>query len=425
MNLLQPEMIRYLASVIFIARKDKQLSPKEIDSVALVQSKLGAKKGDLTKAYSMAESPQFRLQIFPRFATNVQLLEDMILLALVDGGGVSEDSPIHEFAASVGVSGSQVERITSDVKAILTLNIVNRICLNCRHEISSQAKFCPECGTPVAEAEKTSIVNVEYEIPAEGISIEFAESTASGFPEAVKMMTNAPASGACVRARKTWYFASWPLSEISEAAKMAECLKGMRNRRVYVDGAETTWDDVFGFIWCAEHRNTAFKPLEYCFGLDEKRLNIWGCKQARMEWAEWAHWFSYGSFKKKGIIGSQMVFVLDKARIKHELQTNLYRFRYCPYMNTKLMEAVVDILPSEIEPSGKGPWTYRRDYSESPGAIKIRIREEQNGYTYIDEYYSSGVAPKSLSIGIDILKTALKKSGFSHPDISGVLEYKE
>lgn len=424
MSLSQQEVIRYLASVIFVARLDKQLSPKEMDGIALIQSKLGAKKSDLTKAHSMAESPQFTLQVFPRFATNVQLLEDMIFLALVDNSNISGQSPIHEFASSAGVSGNQVEIISNDVKVLLASSGGSRTCPNCRREIPNQAKFCPECGAPIAEAEKAAVINVEYEIPKNGISIEFAESTASGFAEAVKIANEAPLSSTCVRAKKTWYLASWPVSDISDAARLVECLKGMRNRKVYIDGTETSWDDVFGFSWCAEYRNTAFKPVEYCFGLDEKRLNIWGCKQTRMEWAEWTSWFSYGSFKKKGILGNQIVFEFDKARIRHELQTNLYRFRYCPHMNTKLIEAVVDALPPEVAPSTKGPWTYKRDYNESPGAIKIKVREEQNGYNYTEEYYSSGVAPKSISIGIEILRVALKKIGFGHPDIAGVLEYK-
>jgi len=425
MSFSQQEIIRYLASVISIARIDKRVSPREMDGFALVQSKIGAKKTDLTKAHYMAESPQFRLEPLSRFAANVQLLEDMIFIALIDNGSISEESLIHEFAKSAGVSGSQVDRIINDVKVALTSNTANRTCPNCCREISSQAKFCPECGALIAEVEKAAIINIEYEIPKDGISIEFAESTASGFPEAVKIANSAPVRGTCMRAKKTWYLASWPLSDISDAGRLVECLKGMRNRKVYIDGLETSWDDVFGFSWCAEQRNTAFKPVEYCFGLDENRLNIWGCKQSRMDWVDWAPWFTYGSFRKKGLLNNQIVFEFDKVRIKHDLQTNLYRFRYCPFMNTKLIEAVVNAFPSEVTPSTKGLWTYKRDYNESPGAIKVQVREGKGSYAYTDEYYSNGVSPKSLTLGIDILKTALKKIGLDYPCIASIPDVSE
>jgi uncharacterized tellurite resistance protein B-like protein len=425
MNLSQQEIIRYFANIISIARLDKKLSPKETDAISLIQNRMGAKKADLKKAYSMVESPEFKIEALSRFATNVQLLEDMIAVALADDCNRYMEEPIiYQFSDLIGISKDQLERIICDTKTILATIVVNRYCPSCGREISNQAKFCPECGAPVIEADKAGTINVEYIIPKEGVAIEFTESTASGFPEAVKISQNAHINSTCVRSKKTWYLASWPISEISKAGKLAQCLKGMRNRKVYIDGSETAWDDVFGYSWCAEHRDTAFKPIEYCFGIDEKRFNIWGCKQTRMDWTEWTNWLAYGTFKKKGFLSNQVVFEFDKNRISHELQTNLFRFRYCPYINYKLIAAIVDVLPSEVIPSEKGPWVYKRDYNESLGAIKIKTCEERNGYTYTDEYYSSGVAPKSLALGIDILKEALKKVKYDVTDINCVLEYK-
>lgn len=415
MNLSSQQIVRYLANIAFIARLDGRLSPREMEAISLVQSRVGAKKSDLTKAYSLAESPEFKVEVFSSFSANVQLLEDMILVALIDNDVLLEEALIGEFSDSVGLTKDQLARIIADARLNLASTTASRTCPNCNREISGQAKFCPECGVPVTEAEKAATISVEYEIPKEGIAIEFTESTASGFPEAVKITKEAPVNATCLRSKKTWYFASWPLREIGNARKLAQCLKGMRNRKVYIDGLESGWDDVFGFSWCAENRETAFKPIEYCFGLDEKRLNIWGCKQARMEWAEWASWFSYGAFKKRGLLNTQVVFEFDKSRIRHDLQTNLYRFRYCPYINLKLIDAVVDAFPSEVTPSIKGPWTYKRDYAEAPGAIKVKVREEHNGYAYTDEYYSSSVSPKSVSLGVDILKQAMKKVGHSYP----------
>jgi len=158
--------------------------------------------------------------------------------------------------------------------------------------------------------------------------------------------------------------------------------------------------------------------------VDEKRLNIWGCKNARMDWAKWSDWFSYGSFKKGGLLKSGHIFAFDKKRIRHELETNLYRFRFCPHLNFKLIEAVLENLPDEVEVKPKGDWTYKRDYDESPGSIKIKEKTVEDGYSYTDEYHASGVEPRTPAIGLAILKKAFSTAGADSSGLKGVLSYR-
>ena len=81
-------------------------------------------------------------------------------------------------------------------------------------------------------------------------------------------------------------------------------------------------------------------------------------------------------------------------------------------------------LPDEVTPTDKGPWIYKRDYNESPGSIKVKVKTSEGGYIYTDEYYSSGVVPKSVTIGIDILKKAFKSCGYKMAEAKGLLEFK-
>ena len=217
--------------------------------------------------------------------------------------------------------------------------------------------------------------------------------------------------------------AAWPRERISEAAKLVEDLKGMRNRKVWVDGKESRWDDVFGFTWCSEQRNTAYRPLEYCFGIDDKRLNLWGCKNARMDWVRWSDWFSYGSFKKGGLLKGGHAFVFDKKRIRHELETNLFRFRFCPHLNFKHVEAVLEQLPDEVEVKPKGDWMYKEDYDETPGSIKIKEKIVEDGFSYTKEFHSSGVVPRTPAIGLQILRRAFGVAGVEAAELKGVLTY--
>jgi hypothetical protein len=201
-------------------------------------------------------------------------------------------------------------------------------------------------------------------------------------------------------------------------------LKGMRNRKVWVDGEETRWDDVFGFAWCSDERASAYRPTEYCFGISDQQLNIWGCRNTRMDWSSWSGWFTYGSYKKVGVLKGGHSFVFDKKRIRHELETNLFRFRHCPHIDYSLVDAVLGCLPDEVRVSSDGPWRYRKDYEHMPGCIKVNEITVEDGFKYDNSFYSSGVTPASADVGLSILKAALKQCGRSHSDVKGVLKYR-
>lgn len=72
-----------------------------------------------------------------------------------------------------------------------------------------------------------------------------------------------------------------------------------------------------------------------------------------------------------------------------------------------------------------GLWEFKRDYDESPGALKVIETSSQSGFTYTDEYYASGVTPKSIKIALEILKKAAEFCGFQNSEIKGVLAFKD
>ncbi len=408
-----------------VSRTDGSVSPNEILAIEAAQKRIGAKKTALRKGDAMAHNDGFKPAVVGSFSARIANLEDMILVSLADGVLDQAEKPVVlSFAKSVGITNEQLQLILTEVRTSLQSEEATRACPICAANVPREAKFCPECGCSLEMSDKAAAVAVEYMIPSAGIAIEFAESTASGFVDAVRKAKVAPENAECVKGKRIWYMAAWPKEKISDAAKLVEDLKGMRNRKVWVDAKESRWDDVFGFTWCSEQRNSAYRPFEYCFGVDDKRLNIWGCKNARMDWATWSEWFSYGSFKKGGLLKGGHVFEFDKKRIRHELETNLYKFRFCPHLNFKLIEAVLENLPDQVEVNLKGDWTYKRDYEESPRSIKIKEKTVEGGYTYTDEYYTSGVAPRTPAIGLAILQKAFSVAGADSTDLKGVLSYR-
>jgi hypothetical protein len=213
--------------------------------------------------------------------------------------------------------------------------------------------------------------------------------------------------------KKVWYVASWPINALGDAMRLAAALSGIRNKRCYREGKEINWDELFGFVWCAEERSKAYRPTEYCFGKADNQLNPWGCKQARLDWTEWARWFSYGHFEKQGFLRGTRVWIFDKPRIRHEILTNLQKFRFCPYLRGPLIDSVLRRLPDQVEVTDGGAWKYSQNYQETPGSIKIAEVERSNGVEFKHEYFADGVRPRDLTVLSDLLKVAFTEAGIT------------
>lgn len=407
MPLTEQEKVHYLANVLRVAFVDKSLSARETAALEEVRKTIDAKKGLLASAQKAVESGSYTFVKAGSLADQVKNLEDMLFVALMDQDLNEDESRlVNEFSRLIGLNQDQLDQLIVETSRRCDAAIHEVKCPSCSKSVPAQARFCPSCGQALASVDAAS-VQVGFEIPKEGYAIEFCESTAGGFATAVELAKTTGTMQVATKNKKTWYLVTFPASRFSDMVPLASSVAGMRNRRVYLDGQELTWDEVFGFIWCASQRATAYRPIEYCFGKDENRINPWGCKQTRMEWTDWAQWFSYGRWQKAGFLRSGYVFVFDRERIRHELATNLYRYRFCPYLRTRLVEAVLKHLPDQVEVTPDGPWKYSRAYEALPGAIKVTEREGSGDFVYINEYYSDGVRPRGYAVLADILKKAL------------------
>ena len=289
-------------------------------------------------------------------------------------------------------------------------------CAKCGAQIQSDARFCPECGAAVENAAPASTA-LDFDTPKSGYAITFSESTAPGFITALELAKQIGPVQTVMRNKKTWYLVSVPSERFIDVMRIAKALSGIRNRGIYHNGQPVDWDELFDFIWCATQRDQAYKPVEYCFGKDENRINPWGCKQARMDWNEWSTWFSYGRWELTGIVNKRNVWVFDKERIRHDLATNLHRFRFCPYLNQGFVDAVLSAFPDRVEITDNGPWKYNNVYEELPGSIKIIEKEGEGEFSYTREYYADGVRPRGLLPLQDILTKAFY-SADDKPEIS-------
>lgn len=413
------EPIPFLANIVFVVHADGKLSAGELGQLESIRTEFRFKKGDLNAASRLVESGNHKVTPVGTFADQVRNLELMLRVAYADDDlDEREDSLISDFCKTVGIYQNQLEQLRGEVLASLKQH--NKICTSCGASADSEARFCPKCGSTLTGTDEA--VQIDMTIPSSGLAIEFADSTAAGFPQALELAKATHGFQSCEKNRKTWYLAVYPSGDLEPAMPLVESLGGIRNRRVYIDGDAKSWDETFGFSWCARQRATAYRPVEYCFGKDENRINPWGCKQARMDWTEWANWFCYGRWEKAGILGGKVQWRFDKDRIRHELATNLFRYRFCPHLQSDLYEAVLRHLPDSVVPDSDPNWAYHRQYDQAPGAIKVVEKEGSGVLTYTNEFWADGVRPLGLRALADVLSEALQELGNSSVSVKDLLK---
>lgn len=412
---MQPDDVaQYLANTIFVARADGLLTPAEESALASIAAEIGAKKKDLQTARTRASDAAFQPHPRGRYSQQIGNLEDMIFLALADGGVQdAERSAIVAFA-EIGATQEQIDRMTAEAASRARAQ-AGVACPECGAQAQPGAKFCAGCGAALEAVASAAPTSLAFEYPSTGVAIEFPESTAASFAAGLVEAQASPVFQEILREKKRWYLAGWPSGNVGDSLPLVRCLKGMRNRKVYVDGQEHPWDEVFGFLWCLEQRSAAYRPVEYCFGAEEKRPNLWGCKQLSMEWTQWAEWFSYGRFL------SNDVFWFDKERMTHELNVHLHKVRYCPYIRLRLIDAVLRHVPDRARVGERGGWTHKESYQQTPNSIKLVKHEDYGGVTMTNEFYSDGVVPVGFAVANAILSKALAECGIRDVDVSVIL----
>lgn len=411
--------IPFLANIATVAYVDGTISTSELSQLEAIRKEMNFKKSDYNSAIRLVQNGEYKLTPVGSFADQVKNLELILRVAYTDDDlSEAEVELIHNFGNVIGIHQDQLNRLRNEV--LSSLKQQGKMCPSCGTESTSDSRFCPKCGAGLDSSLED--VQVQFKIPASGIVIEFAESTAASFPKALDIAKAIEGYQTCQKGKKKWHLAVYPSGRITDALPLAESLSGLKNRCLYINGEEKQWDEIFYFIGCASQRATAYRPLEYCFGKAENKLNPWGCKQARMDWNEWANWFCYGKWEKSGLLVKKTQWRFDKERIQHELTTNLYRYQSCPHLNIKLSEVVLRYLAEIVIPDSDPNWDYHQQYQEVPGAIKIIQKEYSGDISYNKEFWADGVRPKGLIVLSDILTKAFRDLNIAQISVNALLK---
>jgi hypothetical protein len=194
------------------------------------------------------------------------------------------------------------------------------------------------------------------------------------------------------------YSVTFSRQGIDSIHRLIECLLNFRNKRIYIDGQEKPWQEVFNYFWCYHLRKKAYNPAQYCHG-DSRQFpafNLWGCIQAKMPMGDNEEWLRYG-----GMDSDKKTFIFNKKQIGHYLKSNTDDFQFCPALNLERMIQILESFPESVNPSIDKDWKY---IGQSIKSLFVGI-----GLRDTEEFEICGVCPASTKAIENIQKKILEK----------------
>lgn len=415
---------KFIANIAAIVNADNILHPREMIQCEKIRERFKFTKTEWKNGEKLASAPGFTFQKTGSFADCIQNLEMMLRVAYADGDlAEQEATKIEAFCKMIGISQEQLDCLNTDV--LTEMAEETSICAQCGTELPAGAAFCPSCGCPsnVATSEKLS-----FEIPAEGVSILFCESNSPAFHRAYELAKANPYFQECTRNRKKWFLAAYK-DEITAWKPLTDIVSGLRNKEVYRNGVLCDWHEVFNWevIRCFDERNKAFNKWHHCFGksivgesyYDDKSLNPWGCKLAKMNWSGYASsWFSFGSWLPS-TTKQAPIWRFDKEQIRHLFKVNTAKCSSCPYFTSEVLEHVLQMLPDTVCPNDDSHWKYKECYDDCGSNVTSwyeDVKEDDfdgvrwRKITMRREFKTNGIEPADMHYLKQIVETIFDTS---------------
>ena len=238
------------------------------------------------------------------------------------------------------------------------------VCDKCSAGINEEAKFCPQCGDPVTEADRVTIPVADGQVA--NVEISFGHSSSQNFNKAIEICQNIPSYTVSGEEKQAQYKIILPITEVELVIKVFDLVGSWKSSQMLINGHAATKKDLTYYgVGCYRNRQKAYKPEQYCFGEKEYDANIWGCKRLGMPVYEWGGgWLEYGKFDSSG------VWHFDKNRIKHELELALKENELCPALDRNSVLKTLEKLPDNVNPKTDSNWQYRTNYEEVRGEYK-------------------------------------------------------
>ena len=234
-------------------------------------------------------------------------------------------------------------------------------CDKCGAGIPTDARFCPQCGDPVTEADKASPAAKAHAVA--NVEIGFGYSSSPNYQKAVDICAKLPSYQLSGEEKESVHKINLPITEVDLLANLYDLVGSWKSSQMLINGCAATKKELTYYgVGCYRTRQKAYRPDQYCFGEKDYEANIWGCTRLNMPIFEWGGgWLEYGQFDQAG------AWHFDKPRIRHELEVAIKDNELCPMLDRTKVLATLDRLPESIDPKTNKSWAYRTQYEESGG----------------------------------------------------------
>lgn len=236
-----------------------------------------------------------------------------------------------------------------------------RKCDKCSGSIPDEARFCPQCGDPVTEADVV-VMDVSAHEEAE-VEISFGWSSSGSYAKAVAICERVPSYECSGEGKDIQHSIKLPITEVELLVNLYELVGSWKSSTMLVNGLQESKSALTQKgMGCYRKRLKAYDKQRYCFGEQPYELNIWGCKRLGLPLYSWGGgWLEYGHLDTQG------VWHFDKARLQHELQSATSDFGLCPALDRQQVLETLSRLPDTINPRNDPAWAYVTRHEEVRG----------------------------------------------------------
>jgi hypothetical protein len=219
-----------------------------------------------------------------------------------------------------------------------------KYCYSCKNLIEiSNIKFCPYCGE-----KKTRNFDIKDFIPQEGIVIVFKYQAKKIFQNLYDKTKESIEISEIGEGKIKFCFVSSPIKEAYKLFDVLGQLLYKNDYFIFENGKKLrSTNDIFATRVCCAQRSVHETPEYYCFGINapngDLTPNLVGCLHTGLDISPYSSLYRSGEWLD--IFGN---YVFDKEKIASKANTMVRKYRFCPFLNEKIVQKFVELWAEQI-----------------------------------------------------------------------------